>query len=132
MLDPSWLWAVFTIIAAAAQTVRNATQRELTAKLGTVGAPHVGFLSGFPFAVVVDGDAARPRGRPHVRAVGGRIWPGDPSPRGGKLRHGRDPHGIRRAHPAIGPADGVPAAARSAGARRDRARLAALAGRRFH
>src|SRR5438094_4657187 len=52
MLDPSWLWALFTIIAAAAQTVRNATQRELTATLGTVGATHVRFLFGFPFALV--------------------------------------------------------------------------------
>jgi drug/metabolite transporter (DMT)-like permease len=52
MLDPAWLWAVFTVIAAAAQTVRNATQRELTAKLGTVGATHVRFLFGFPFALV--------------------------------------------------------------------------------
>jgi drug/metabolite transporter (DMT)-like permease len=46
------LWALFTIIAAAAQTVRNATQRELTAKLGTVGATHVRFLFGFPFALI--------------------------------------------------------------------------------
>jgi drug/metabolite transporter (DMT)-like permease len=46
------LWIVFTIIAAAAQTVRNATQRELTAKLGTVGATHVRFLFGLPFALV--------------------------------------------------------------------------------
>jgi drug/metabolite transporter (DMT)-like permease len=46
------LWALFTIIAAAAQTVRNATQRELTAKLGTVGATHVRFLFGFPFALM--------------------------------------------------------------------------------
>jgi drug/metabolite transporter (DMT)-like permease len=45
-----WLWAVFTVIAAAAQTVRNATQRELTGKLGTVGATHVRFLFGLPFA----------------------------------------------------------------------------------
>ena len=52
MFDPSWLWAVFTIIAAAAQTVRNATQRGLTARLGTVGATHVRFLFGFPFALV--------------------------------------------------------------------------------
>src|SRR5438093_268188 len=52
MLDPSWLWALFTIIAAAAQTVRNAAQRELTATLGTVGATHVRFLFGFPFAVL--------------------------------------------------------------------------------
>ena len=52
MSDSSWLWAVFTVIAAAAQTVRNATQRELTAQLGTVGATHVRFLFGFPFALV--------------------------------------------------------------------------------
>src|SRR5215472_11467783 len=52
MLDSPWLWVVFTVIAAAAQTVRNATQRELTAKLGTVGATHVRFLFGFPFALV--------------------------------------------------------------------------------
>jgi drug/metabolite transporter (DMT)-like permease len=61
-----WLWAVFTLIAAAAQTVRNATQRELTGKLGTVGATHVRFLFGLPFAclflvgVVVVGGAALP------------------------------------------------------------------------
>jgi len=46
------LWAVFTIIAAAAQTARNAMQRELTASLGTVGATHVRFLFGFPFAIL--------------------------------------------------------------------------------
>jgi drug/metabolite transporter (DMT)-like permease len=47
-----WLWAVFTIIAAGAQTVRNATQRELTTTLGTAGATHVRFLFGLPFALV--------------------------------------------------------------------------------
>src|SRR3979490_1134614 len=52
MFDPSWLWTVFTIVAAAAQTVRNAAQRELTTELGTVGATHVRFLFGFPFALV--------------------------------------------------------------------------------
>jgi drug/metabolite transporter (DMT)-like permease len=52
MIDMSWLWAVFTIAAAAAQTARNAMQRELTAKLGTVGATHVRFLFGCPFALV--------------------------------------------------------------------------------
>jgi drug/metabolite transporter (DMT)-like permease len=46
------LWAVFTLIAAAAQTARNAMQRELTATLGTVGATHVRFLFGFPFAML--------------------------------------------------------------------------------
>ncbi len=52
MADSSWLWAAFTIVAAAAQTVRNAAQRELTGKLGTVGATQVRFLFGCPFAVV--------------------------------------------------------------------------------
>src|ERR1700674_5490023 len=49
---PPWLWAVFTLLAAAAQTMRNAAQRELTATLGTVGATHVRFLFGFPFSVL--------------------------------------------------------------------------------
>ncbi len=48
-----WLWIVFTVIAAAAQTVRNAMQRELTGTLGTLGATHVRFLFGFPFALIV-------------------------------------------------------------------------------
>jgi drug/metabolite transporter (DMT)-like permease len=52
MIEAGWLWAVFTLIAAAAQTVRNATQRELTTTLGTVGATHVRFLFGFPFALI--------------------------------------------------------------------------------
>lgn len=47
-----WAWAVFTVIAAAAQTVRNAAQRQLTGTLGTVGATHVRFLFGFPFALL--------------------------------------------------------------------------------
>jgi len=51
MVSP-WLWAVFTVIAAFAQTVRNAMQRELTGSLGTAGATHVRFLFGFPFAVI--------------------------------------------------------------------------------
>jgi drug/metabolite transporter (DMT)-like permease len=50
--DSSWLWALFTVVAAASQTLRNATQRELTATLGTVGATHVRFLFGFPFALL--------------------------------------------------------------------------------
>src|SRR5512139_1901985 len=68
------LWAVFTLIAAAAQTARNAMQRELTATLGTVGATHVRFLFGFPFALIflfgllaVTGD--------HLPAVPSSFWP---------------------------------------------------------
>jgi drug/metabolite transporter (DMT)-like permease len=67
MLDSSWLWALFTVIAAFSQTVRNAAQRQLTATLGTVGATHVRFLFGFPFAliflagVLIAGGASLPR-----------------------------------------------------------------------
>jgi drug/metabolite transporter (DMT)-like permease len=67
MLDASWLWALFTVIAAASQTVRNATQRELTMTLGTAGATHVRFLFGLPFAalfliaVVIASGQALPR-----------------------------------------------------------------------
>jgi len=46
------LWAVFTVVAAFGQTLRNAMQKELTATLGTVGATHVRFLFGLPFALV--------------------------------------------------------------------------------
>jgi drug/metabolite transporter (DMT)-like permease len=52
MLVVPWLWAVFTVIAAFFQTLRNAMQRELTRTLGTVGATHVRFLFGFPFALI--------------------------------------------------------------------------------
>ena len=52
MIPAASLWIVFTLLAAAGQTARNAMQRELTAALGTVGATHVRFLFGFPFALV--------------------------------------------------------------------------------
>jgi drug/metabolite transporter (DMT)-like permease len=52
MVAASLLWVPFTLLAAFSQTVRNAMQRELTAALGTVGATHVRFLFGFPFALL--------------------------------------------------------------------------------
>jgi drug/metabolite transporter (DMT)-like permease len=52
MIAASLLWVPFTLLAAFSQTVRNAMQRELTAALGTVGATHVRFLFGFPFALL--------------------------------------------------------------------------------
>ena len=47
------LWIPATLLAAAAQTARNAMQRSLTETLGTVGASQVRFLYGFPFALVL-------------------------------------------------------------------------------
>ena len=52
MIPAASLWIVFTLLAAAGQTARNAMQRELTAKLGTVGATHVRFLFGLPFGLL--------------------------------------------------------------------------------
>jgi drug/metabolite transporter (DMT)-like permease len=43
---------VFTVAASAGQVLRNAMQKELTATLGTVGATHVRFLFGLPFALL--------------------------------------------------------------------------------
>ncbi len=47
-----WLWVVFTVVGATAQTFRNAAQRSLTDTLGTVGATHVRFLFGLPFGLI--------------------------------------------------------------------------------
>jgi drug/metabolite transporter (DMT)-like permease len=49
------LWIPATLIAAAAQTARNAMQRGLTERLGTLGATQVRFLYGLPFALLILG-----------------------------------------------------------------------------
>ena len=69
-----WLWAVFTVIAAFAQTLRNATQRALTDSLGTVGATHVRFLFGFPFVLVFITGLLIATGTPLPRP-GAAFWP---------------------------------------------------------
>ncbi|MBA3911238.1 MAG: multidrug DMT transporter permease [Rhodobacter sp.] len=46
------LWVLATLIAAAAQTARNAAQSGLTARIGTLGATQVRFLFGLPFAAL--------------------------------------------------------------------------------
>ena len=69
-----WLWAVFTVIAAFAQTLRNAMQRELTRSLGTVGATHVRFLFGFPFVLVFLAGVMLASGAPPPRP-GWIFWP---------------------------------------------------------
>ncbi|HVV92045.1 MAG TPA: EamA/RhaT family transporter [Hyphomicrobiales bacterium] len=50
---PDWIWIVFTLIAVAAQTMRNALQRSLAARVGTLGATEVRFFFGLPFAIVI-------------------------------------------------------------------------------
>jgi drug/metabolite transporter (DMT)-like permease len=56
------LWIVATVLAAAVQTARNATQSHLTATLGTLGATQVRFIYGWPFAAVFLGLAAAAAG----------------------------------------------------------------------
>lgn len=51
-MNPALIWIPATLVAAAAQTTRNAMQRNLTEKIGTVGATQVRFFYGFPFALV--------------------------------------------------------------------------------
>jgi drug/metabolite transporter (DMT)-like permease len=46
-----FLWALLSVAAAAFQTARNTLQRTLVAKVGTVGATHVRFMFGLPFAL---------------------------------------------------------------------------------
>jgi drug/metabolite transporter (DMT)-like permease len=65
-MDPSLLWIPATLAAATAQTARNATQRRLIETIGTVGATHVRFLYGLPFALVF---------LPVVRAATGEAVP---------------------------------------------------------
>src|SRR5258708_12413776 len=45
-------WVLFTLLGAVGQTARNAMQRELTPRLGALGATLVRFLFGFPFALM--------------------------------------------------------------------------------
>jgi drug/metabolite transporter (DMT)-like permease len=52
MLATGWLWVIFTVIASAGQTARNAMQRGLTQTIGTVGATLVRFLFGLPFGAL--------------------------------------------------------------------------------
>ena len=45
-------WVLATLLAACAQTLRNAMQRDLIGALGAVGAAQVRFLFGLPFAIL--------------------------------------------------------------------------------
>ncbi len=74
MTHPEWLWMAFTMLAAAGQVARNAMQRELTATLGTVGATHVRFLFGFPFALLFLGVLLAATGESFPQ-IGARFWP---------------------------------------------------------
>ena len=69
-----WAWALFTVMGAASQTIRNTAQRELTARIGTAGATQVRFLYGLPFSLLFLGAVVAFEGRPP--ALGGTflLW----------------------------------------------------------
>lgn len=66
------IWVAATLIAATAQTARNATQAGLTRDIGTVGATAVRFVFGFPFAVLALTTAAAftPIPKPDMTVLG--------------------------------------------------------------
>lgn len=65
----SWLWVVFTVLGAGGQTLRNAMQRDLIGTVGTIGATHVRFLFGLPFALVFMATVLAVTGYPVPRPV---------------------------------------------------------------
>jgi len=52
MADVGWLWIPIVLLAAAAQTVRNAAQKDLGRTAGTLAATSVRFVYGLPFALI--------------------------------------------------------------------------------
>lgn len=66
------IWVAATLIAATAQTARNAAQAGLTRQVGTMGATAVRFVFGFPFAAAALGLAAiwLPIPRPDLSVLG--------------------------------------------------------------
>jgi len=72
---PSWLWIVFTLTAAGAQTFRNAMQRDLISTIGAAGATYVRFLFGLPFALAFLALASVATGlRPHPITLVALAW----------------------------------------------------------
>jgi drug/metabolite transporter (DMT)-like permease len=68
-----WLWAIFTVLAAGGQTLRNVMQKELTATVGTFGATMVRFLYGLPFALLFLGVVLFATGE-RLPAINGRVF----------------------------------------------------------
>ncbi len=75
LLSASFLWVPVTLMAAGAQTLRNATQRSLTQAIGVVGATQVRFVFGLPFAFMFLGLACLVSGSaPPLMTVASFWW----------------------------------------------------------
>jgi drug/metabolite transporter (DMT)-like permease len=64
MAGAGWLWIPIVLAAAAAQTVRNAAQKDLGRTAGTLAATSVRFVYGLPFALIGLGLVFLPAGKP--------------------------------------------------------------------
>lgn len=71
---PAWSWIAFTVCASAAQTARNAMQRDLVATLGAHGAAFVRFLYGFPFALLLLALAVALNGGRTLAPTAATLW----------------------------------------------------------
>ena len=75
MTPPSWLWVIFTLIGATGQSMRNAAQKGLTARLGTAARAHLQPLGDggrAQEARSVENDAAHRLAGQQQEAAGGR------------------------------------------------------------
>lgn len=54
----TYIWILAVLVGAAGLTTRNAMQRHLTSRIGTVGSTQVRFLYGLPFSVMFLGASA--------------------------------------------------------------------------
>jgi drug/metabolite transporter (DMT)-like permease len=61
-----WYWAIFVLVAALAQTVRNATQRKIAGTAGTLGATYARFIYAWPFVAAFWGFLIVLRGAPNI------------------------------------------------------------------
>jgi drug/metabolite transporter (DMT)-like permease len=70
----SFVWPALAIAAAGLQVVRNAAQRDLTARLGVWGAAYVRFLYGLPFALIWAGVIVAWRGETGAPSLAFWAW----------------------------------------------------------
>lgn len=52
MIPFEWYWVLFVLVAAAFQTVRNATQRTIAGTSGTLGGTYARFIYALPFSLI--------------------------------------------------------------------------------
>jgi drug/metabolite transporter (DMT)-like permease len=69
-----YYWAIFVLVAALAQTVRNATQRKIAGTAGTLGATYARFIYAWPFAATFLAVLIANRGMPALPGLDFAGW----------------------------------------------------------